>query len=199
MGIKYIVLHPGSALGQDLETATKQVADALNNAFKCTDNHVVVCLETMSGKGTEIGINTSQLKMIIDQIDDKKRIGVCLDTCHLHESGIDLSPTNFDQYLADFENQIGLEYIKVLHINDSKNPINSHKDRHENIGYGYIGFNSLIHILYHPKLNNLPKILETPWFDIGDKNSVPIYKQEIEMIKSKKWFDIKKELTNDKN
>ncbi|AJQ45391.1 endonuclease IV [Ureaplasma diversum] len=198
MGIKYIVLHPGSALGQDLETATKQVAYALNNAFKLVDNDVVVCLETMSGKGSEIGINTAQLKMIIDQIENKDRIGVCLDTCHLHEGGIDLTPASFDQYLEDFDQQIGLEYIKVLHINDSKNPISSHKDRHENLGYGYISFDALIHILYHPKLNHLPKILETPWFDIDDQNSVPIYKYEIEMIKNKQWFDIKKQLTNNK-
>ena len=177
MGVNYIVLHPGNALKMERMDALHNIADALN--FVITDDtKPMILLETMAGKGTECGINTYELKEIIDHVNKKEKIGVCLDTCHLNDSGIDIA--NFDDYLDDFERIIGLDKIKCVHLNDSKNIIGSHKDRHANLGYGTIGFDNLINVLYNPKLKDVPKILETPW--IGD---YPPYKQEIDMIKTK--------------
>jgi len=139
----------------------------------------------MSGKGTEIGANLEELKTIIHGIKFPSKIGVCLDTCHLSDSGVDL--TNFDEYLDYFEQEIGLNYIKCIHINDSKNVLGSHKDRHENIGYGTIGYNTLLKIIYHDKLKEIPKILETPYVtkdDTSTEKIYPPYKQEIAMIRS---------------
>ncbi|WP_016829044.1 deoxyribonuclease IV [Ureaplasma urealyticum] len=193
MGITKIVLHPGSCLDQDEDIALKQVYTMLNEIFATINTNVVVCLETMSGKGSEIGINLKQLKTIIDNVDSKKNIGVCLDTCHMSDSSIALDHDSFNQYLKEFDAQIGIDYIKVLHINDSKNPRGANKDRHENLGYGTIGFDNLINIIYHPLLNNIPKILETPWFDFHDQ-SISLYEYEIKMIRDRKWFDIKYKL-----
>ncbi|MCV3743307.1 deoxyribonuclease IV [Ureaplasma sp. ES3154-GEN] len=192
LGLKKIVLHPGSRLNQDLDVALNQLVDMLNDIFRNLDTDVCICLETMAGKGSEIGDDLMQLAYIINKIESKKNIGVCLDTCHMFDSGIDLTRSSFNAYLNEFNENIGLEFIKVLHINDSKNILASHKDRHENLGYGNIGFSNLLHILYHPLLDNIPKILETPWY--GDKkNPIPPYKDEIAMIRNKQWFDFKKE------
>ena len=180
LGISYMVLHPGSAVSIPRGEALKNIIDALNiilsKQAKCQ-----ILLETMAGKGTELGINLDELKTIIDNVHYD--IGVCLDTCHLNDSGINLQ--NFDEYLALFNEKIGLDKIHCIHINDSKNPISSHKDRHENIGYGTIGFETLLKIIYHDKLKDVPKILETPYVgkDILDKERIyPPYKFEIEMI-----------------
>ena len=135
----------------------------------------------MAGKGSEVGVNIDEVKFIIDNVTKKENIGVCLDTCHLNDSGVDL--VNFDEYLNEFDAKIGVHYIKCIHINDSKNELGAHKDRHENFGFGTIGFDTLINIVYHPKLEGIPKILETPY--VG-KNAP--YKEEIEMIR-KKEFD----------
>ena len=132
----------------------------------------------MAGKGSELAINLNEIKYLIDCIDKKENIGVCLDTCHLHDSGVDLN--KFDEYLDEFDNLIGLNYIKCIHVNDSKNTLGAHKDRHENFGFGNIGFDTLINIVYNPRLNNIPKILETPYVD-----KKPPYKFEIEMIRNK--------------
>ena len=132
----------------------------------------------MAGKGTECGINIDELKTILDNIDNKNNIGICLDTCHLNDSGIDIA--KFADYLNNFDKIIGIDKIKCVHVNDSKNEINSHKDRHENIGYGTIGFDNLLNVIYNEKLKNVPKILETPWI-----NDYAPYKEEIEMIKTK--------------
>ena len=132
----------------------------------------------MAGKGTELGKTFEEIKEIIDGVNYK--LGVCLDTCHINDAGYDLN--DFDKVLDLFDQKIGLDYLKCIHINDSKNVINAHKDRHENIGYGTIGFDNLINIIYNPKLKDVPKILETPW--VGD---YPPYKLEIDMIKSKKF------------
>ena len=174
-----MVLHPGSHVGLGIDIGIENIINALNIILK--DTKVVVLLETMAGKGTEIGTNFDELKRIIDGVKYKENIGICLDTCHLSDSGYDIS--NFDQLLDEFDKIIGLNYIKCVHINDSKNPIAAHKDRHENIGFGYLGFDNLINIIYNPKLENIPKILETPWVE----QSTP-YKYEIDMIK-KKEFD----------
>lgn len=181
--MNYLVLHPGSAVKLDRNVALKNIIDGLNIVLSESQN-VIVCLETMAGKGTELGINFNELKEIIDGINLKNKIGVCLDTCHLNDAGYDMS--NFDKVLDEFDNRIGLDKIKCIHINDSKNEIGAHKDRHENIGLGTIGFDNLINIIYHDKLKNIPKILETPYVDSDTKKRVyPPYKFEIEMIKNK--------------
>ena len=177
IGIKYLVLHPGSHVGVGVEEGLKSIIFALNQVNKNNDS-VIILLETMAGKGTELGTDFNQLKTIIDGIDKKEMIGVCMDTCHLNDAGFDIS--NFDVILDQFDTIIGLNYLHCIHINDSKNPLGAHKDRHENIGYGTLGFDNLINVIYNERLDNIPKILETPW--IGD---YPPYKEEIEMIKNK--------------
>ena len=179
LGIKNMVLHPGSHVGMGEEEGIKNIIDGLNDIISNTSS-VTILLETMAGKGTELGTNFNQIKQIIDGVEDTSRIGVCMDTCHLNDAGYDVS--NFDAILDEFDKIIGLSYLKCIHINDSKNPRGSKKDRHENIGFGYIGFDNLINIIYNPRLEDIPKILETPW--IGD---YPPYKEEIEMIRSKQF------------
>ena len=178
LGVKYMVLHPGSHVGLGEDIAIRNIVYGLNIILK--HSNTVILLETMAGKGTEVGKNFFEIKSIIDGIENKNKIGVCLDTCHINDAGYDLS--NFDNVLDEFDNIIGLKYLKCLHINDSKNIRGSHKDRHENIGYGTIGFDNLLNVIYHSKLDNIPKILETPY--IGDKAP---YKEEIEAIRNKKF------------
>ena len=179
IGIKYMVLHPGSHVGLGIDEGLKNIIFAINQVNK-SNNSVVILLETMAGKGTELGVNFNELKTIIDGVVDKDKIGVCLDTCHLNDAGYDIS--KFDSVLDEFDSIVGLKYVHCIHINDSKNPIGSHKDRHENFGYGTIGFDNLINVIYNNRLDNIPKILETPW--IGEKAP---YKEEIEMIRTKKF------------
>ena len=179
LGIKNVVLHPGSHVGLGTENGINNIAKGLNMILGNTD--VTVLLETMAGKGTEVGSKLEELKKIIDLVEDKKHIGVCLDTCHLSDAGYDI--VNFDKFLDLFDKLIGIDKIKCVHINDSKNEVGSHKDRHENIGYGKIGFDTLINIIYNNRLKNIPKILETPYVD----KKYPPYKYEIEMIKNKKF------------
>ena len=184
LGIKYLVLHPGSHVGLGIDTGISNIIKGLNIVLQNVKdfNQVTILLETMAGKGSEVGSRLEELKQIIDKIDDKNHIGVCLDTCHLHDAGYDL--INFDSFLEQFDKLIGIDKIGCIHVNDSKNDISSHKDRHENIGFGKIGFNTLLNIIYHEKLKEIPKILETPYID----KIYPPYKWEIEMIK-KKEFD----------
>ncbi len=178
LNVKYMVLHPGSAVGLDLDVALQNIINGLNVILK--DSKTTILLETMAGKGTEVGRNFKEIRYIIDGVENKDKIGVCLDTCHINDAGYDLN--NFDKVLDEFDEVIGLKYLKCLHINDSKNPLGSHKDRHENIGYGTIGFNNLIKIIYHEKLDGIPKILETPYI-----NEKAPYKEEIEMIRNKRF------------
>ncbi len=178
--IKYLVLHPGSHVGLGIDVGIENIIFALNMVLEY-DQNVTILLETMSGKGTEVGSNFQEIKKIIDGISKKELIGVCIDTCHLNDSGYDLN--NFDTILKEFDQVIGLSYLKCVHVNDSKNIMGARKDRHENIGYGTIGFNNLLKVLYHDKLDNIPKILETPYI-----NEKAPYKEEIEMI-SKKVFN----------
>ncbi len=185
LGMTKLVLHPGASVGLERSHAIANIIKGLNIILD--DNHnVIICLETMAGKGTEVGKSFEELKFIIDNIKNKSKIGVCLDTCHINDAGYDLN--NFDKVLDEFDKVIGLEYLKCIHVNDSKNTIGSHKDRHENIGLGTIGFDNLINIIYNKRIENLPKILETPYVDDieSDKKRVyPPYKFEIEMIKNK--------------
>lgn len=184
--ISYLVLHPGSHVGLGIEKGINNIIYALNEVLK-DDKNVTILLETMAGKGTEVGSNFQELKAIIDGINKKELIGVCMDTCHLNDSGYDI--TDFDSILDEFDRIVGLSYLKCIHINDSKNIKGAKKDRHENIGYGSLGFDNLIKIIYNPKLDNIPKILETPY--INDK---PPYKEEISMIREKKFNDNLKNL-----
>ena len=179
MGINYIVVHPGNALKIDRMEALSNIAEAINNIITI-DTKPMILLETMAGKGTECGINIYEINEILNKVNLKEKVGVCLDTCHLNDSGIDIS--KFDEYLDEFDEKIGIEKIKCVHVNDSKNEIGTHKDRHANLGYGTIGFENLINVIYNTRLKNVPKILETPW--IGE---YPPYKIEIDMIKSKKF------------
>lgn len=184
LGFNKIVLHPGSHVGIGSDAAINNIIYCLNEVLGNTS--VIILLETMAGKGTEVGINFNEIKKIIDGVNFKDNIGVCLDTCHIHDSGYDLN--DFDSIITDFDNIIGLDKLLCIHINDSKNSIESHKDRHENIGYGFIGFDNLINIIYNEKIKDVPKILETPYIK-NEKSSYPPYKFEIEMIRSKKFND----------
>jgi len=177
IGCKYLVLHPGSHLGLGVEVGLSRIIDALNEILNEDTSEVMVLLETMAGKGNEVGSTFEQLAYIIENIDKKDRIGVCFDTCHTHDSGYDLI-TDFDSVLNEFDSVIGLDYLKVIHVNDSKNIRGASKDRHENIGKGYIGLNTLKYIVNHPKLANIVKILETPYVD----GNAP-YKEEIELLR----------------
>ena len=181
IGVKKIVLHPGSYTTLDIDRGIKCIINALNEVLK-DDSSVSILLETMAGKGTEVGFKLEHLKRIIDDVSNKDRLMVCLDTCHLNDAGYDMS--NFDVFLDEFNDIIGIEKIGCIHINDSKNILSSHKDRHENIGYGMIGFENLLNIIYNERLNNIPKILETPY--VKDR-LYPPYKFEIEEIKNKKF------------
>ena len=180
LGIKYLVLHPGSSVGIERSIALSNISNAINKILS-KECGVMILLETMAGKGTECGIDLNEIKTIIDNVYLKNNIGVCLDTCHLNDSGIDIS--KFDEYLDEFDKLIGIDKIKCVHINDSKNILGSHKDRHENIGFGTIGFDNLINVIYNPRLSDIPKILETPYI----AKEYPPYKFEIEMIKNKKF------------
>ena len=186
IGIKYLVLHPGSHVGLGIEKGIQNIIFALNKVNESNDS-VIILLETMAGKGSEVGSNLDEIKEIIDGVTDKSKIGVCLDTCHLSDSGYDI--TDFDKILDELGKKIGLSYLHCVHVNDSKNVRGARKDRHENIGYGMLGFDNLIKIIYNKRLDNIPKILETPWYE--DR---PLYKEEIEMIKSKKFNDKLKEI-----
>ncbi len=179
LGVKYLVLHPGSHVGLGVEKGISNIILGLKKVFESTSCNVTILLETMAGKGTEIGRNLEEIKTIIDSVNNE-RLGVCLDTCHLHDAGYDL--TKFDEFLNEFDNIIGIDKIKCIHINDSKNVIGLHKDRHENIGFGKIGFDTLLNVIYNDKLVDIPKILETPYVD-----NKPPYKYEIEMIKNKRF------------
>lgn len=183
IGAKYIVLHPGSHVGAGEEAGLDQIIKGLDMVLT-KDQTPIICLETMAGKGSELGTSFEQLAYIINNVKLPDKLGICLDTCHINDAGYD--ETDFDKILDEFDKIIGLDQLKVIHVNDSKNPIASHKDRHANIGYGTIGFDKLIKIIYNPRIKDLCKILETPF--VNDRKDSP-YKQEIAMIKNKKFVD----------
>jgi len=185
LGIKYIVLHPGNHLGEGIEEGSKNIIEALNKIINDT-KETVILLETMAGKGTEIGSSFNEIKEIIAKIENKTRIGVCMDTCHMNDAGYDIK--NFDQLLIEFENIVGLKYLKCIHTNDTMNEKGAKKDRHQNIGFGKLGFETMINVIYNEKTKDIPKILETPYISKieGEKDKVLApYKEEIQMIKNK--------------
>lgn len=174
LGIEYMCFHPGSHVGSGVDTGIDKIANALNEAINGNEN-IMVLLETMSGKGTEIGFSFDQVKAIIDKVDHNERLGVCLDTCHVFSAGYDIV-NDLDSVLDDFDNIIGLDKLKAVHLNDSMMPFGAKKDRHACIGEGEIGLDAIIRFITHPKLKHLPFFLETPLEDEG-------HKREIEMIK----------------
>lgn len=176
-GVNKMVLHPGNHVGQGSEVAISTLSKALDAIFEKDGTNVKLALETMAGKGSEIGTSFKEIRAIIDGCKYKDRLGVCLDTCHISDAGYDLN--DFDSILKEFDEIIGLDRLLVVHLNDSKNPRGARKDRHENLGYGEIGFDVLYKVANHPLLRNVPKILETPYI-----NEKPPYKQEIEMLRS---------------
>lgn len=182
LGIKKMVLHPGSHVGLGIERGIESIIRGLNLILDGKYD-VTILLETMAGKGSEVGSRLEEIKTIIDGVNDKEHIGVCIDTCHLSDAGYDLR--NFDKFLEEFDKIIGVDKIGCVHVNDSKNVFGSHKDRHENIGFGEIGFDTLMNVIYNKRLEEVPKILETPYVD----REYPPYKYEIEMIKNRK-FDL---------
>lgn len=170
----YYNFHPGSHVGQGLDVAMPIIIDVLNEALT-PDLETVVLLEIMAGKGSEVGRNFEEIKSLIDGVNNKEKIGVCLDTCHIWEGGYDIV-SNLDGVIDEFDSVIGLQYLKAIHFNDSKNDLSAHKDRHELIGEGCIGKTALKAVVQHDKLQNLPFILETPNTEAG-------YAKEIAMIK----------------
>ncbi len=173
---QYYNFHPGSHVGQGVDAGIELIADALNAALK-PEQTTTVLLEGMAGKGSEIGSKFEELKAIIDRVELKEKIGVCLDTCHLWEAGYDIV-TELDKVLDSFDRIIGLDRLKAMHLNDSKNTIFAHKDRHELLGEGHIGLDALVNVINHPSLKHLPFILETPNDDEG-------YSKEIALMRSR--------------
>lgn len=167
--------HPGSHTGQGVEAGVEQIAEILNKVL-FENMTTTVLLETMAGKGSEVGKTFQELKAIIDRVELDDKMGVCLDTCHVSDAGYDIV-NNLDGVLEDFDKIIGIDRLKAVHLNDSKNPPNSHKDRHEKIGDGFIGIDAFERIINHPALRNLPFFLETP-------NELDGYAKEISILKS---------------
>ncbi|HLR73172.1 MAG TPA: deoxyribonuclease IV [Pseudogracilibacillus sp.] len=187
IGAKQIVLHPGAHVGAGADKGIERIIEGLNEVLD-KDQTVQIALETMAGKGTEIGRSFDELAKIIDGVTHNEHLSVCFDTCHTHDAGYAVSD-DVDGVLNEFDQIVGLDRIKVVHVNDSKNERGAQKDRHENIGFGHIGFDALHEVIYHDTFKNIPKILETPYVGEDKKNRKPPYKFEIEMIKQGKFDD----------
>src|SRR5690625_4747717 len=178
-----IVLHPGAHVGAGVDKGIERIIEGLNEVLTKNQN-VQIALETMAGKGTEIGRSFDEIAKIIDGVTNNEKLSVCLDTCHIHDAGYHVAD-GFDDVLNEFDKIIGVDRIKVVHVNDSKNERGAGKDRHENIGFGHIGFEALHYVIFHEEFKDIPKILETPYVGEDKKNKKPPYKYEIEMIKGR--------------
>ena len=183
IGTSILVLHPGSHVQAGLEAGLNQIILGLNEVLKETPYQGKIALETMAGKGSEVGTTFDQLKYIIDHCDYPEKLGICLDTCHIHDAGYDLS--NFDAILDEFDRVLGLENLLAVHLNDSKNVKGAHKDRHANLGHGEIGFDILNGVAHNERIKDVPKILETPFI-----NQKAPYKEEITMLKNQTFTNI---------
>lgn len=186
MRSKILVLHPGSALDAGADAGIAQAVKGLNMVLDGNEDEVYIALETMAGKGSEIGRTFEELKMIYDGVHKKERLRVCFDTCHVNDAGYDIV-NDYEGVFQKFDEVIGLDQIAVFHINDSLNPLGAHKDRHANIGAGTIGFETLHRIVHDPRFIKIPKILETPWLcaEGETKKTIPPYKEEIERLREK--------------
>lgn len=182
IGARYLVLHPGSHVKAGEDIGLEQIVKGLNEAMKDIDN-VYIALETMAGKGSELGYRFEQLKYIIDHCEKSEYLRVCMDTCHMHDAGYDVA--DFDALLDEFDRVVGLDRLVCIHLNDSKNIVGAKKDRHANLGHGEIGFETLCKIANHPKVANVVKILETPYIE-----GKPPYRAEIEMLRKQQFVDI---------
>lgn len=195
LGAKDIVLHPGAHVGAGEEKGIQKIIEGLNEVLT-NNNDVRIALETMAGKGSECGKTFEELAQIIDGVNHNERLSVCFDTCHTNDAGYNVKD-DFDGVLNEFDKIVGIDRIKVLHVNDSKNPQGARKDRHENIGFGSIGYDALHYIVHHDAFKDVPKILETPYVGDDKKNKKPPYKYEIEMIKNGTFDpDLKEKIFN---
>lgn len=195
LGAKDIVLHPGAHVSAGEEKGIQKIIEGLNEVLT-NNNNVRIALETMAGKGSECGKTFEELAQIIDGVNHNERLSVCFDTCHTNDAGYNVKD-DFDGVLNEFDKIVGIDRIKVLHVNDSKNPQGARKDRHENIGFGSIGYDALHYIVHHDAFKDVPKILETPYVGDDKKNKKPPYKYEIEMIKNGTFDpDLKEKIFN---
>lgn len=183
MRSRIMVLHPGSHVNAGVEAGIAQVIKGLNIVLNQNDDDVYIALETMAGKGSEVGRTFEELKAIYDGVDKKDRLRVCFDTCHVNDAGYDIV-NHYDEVFEEFDKVIGLDQIAVFHINDSMNPLGAHKDRHANIDKGSIGYETLHRLVHDERFIDVPKILETPWLaeEGSDKKTKPPYKEEIEWL-----------------
>lgn len=189
MGSSVLVLHPGAHVGAGEKEGIAQIIRGIN-AVLTRDTPVFLALECMAGKGTEIGKQFEQLREIYEGVQYSEKLRICFDTCHVHDSGYDIKQ-DFDGVIEQLDRMIGKEQIAVFHINDSKNPCGARKDRHENIGFGYIGFETLYKIVWDKRFEEVPKILETPYIvdETNQKRTFPPYQQEIAMLRKGKWIE----------
>ena len=180
MRSRILVLHPGSHVNAGVEAGTEQIIKGLNTVLDQNEDDVLIALETMAGKGSEVGRSFEELKSIYDGVNKKDRLRVCFDTCHVNDAGYDLVNA-YDDVFAEYDRVIGLDQIAVFHVNDSMNPLGAHKDRHANIGKGTIGYETLHRVVHDERFLEIPKILETPWLceEGSAKKTIPPYKEEI--------------------
>ena len=185
MKSRILVLHPGSHVDAGVEAGTAQIIKGLTTVLNKNDDNVYIALETMAGKGSEIGRTFEELKAIYDGVDKKERLRVCFDTCHVNDAGYDIV-NHYDEVFDEFDSILGLDQIAVFHINDSMNPLGAHKDRHANIDKGTIGYNTLKRLIHDERFMAVPKILETPWVAVeGTDKKEPPYKEEIAWLLEK--------------
>lgn len=183
MRSKVLVLHPGSCLDAGVDAGTAQIVKGLNQVLDQNEDDVFIALETMAGKGSEIGRSFEELARIYEGVHKRERLRVCFDTCHVNDAGYDLVH-DYEGVFQHFDEVLGLGQIAVFHINDSMNPCGTHKDRHANIGKGYLGEEVLKKLVHDPRFEEIPKILETPWLceEGSDKKTIPPYKEEIRQL-----------------
>ncbi len=174
IGCSYYNFHPGSHVGQGVEAGIEKIAETLNLVLK-PEQHTTVLLETMAGKGSEVGGRFEELRAIIDRVELSDHLGVCMDTCHISDGGYDVAG-DLDAVLTEFDKVIGLDRLKAMHLNDSMNPVGARKDRHQKLGQGYLGLDCFKRIVNHPALKGLPMVLETP-------NELPGYAKEIKILR----------------
>ncbi|PIC65407.1 deoxyribonuclease IV [Sporosarcina sp. P13] len=185
LGVNQIVLHPGAHVGAGADVGIAKIIEGLNEVLS-EDANVRIALETMAGKGTECGRSFDEIAKIIDGVKNNERLSVCFDTCHVHDAGYDIV-NDFAGVLDEFDQIVGLDRISVIHVNDSKNERGAGKDRHENIGFGHIGFEPLAYIVHHPTFKDVPKILETPFVGTDKANKKAPYAIEIDMLKNNQF------------